>query len=169
MFCFVLSFFFLINLVLICSLNINCGNFYSIFRFTQFAGYPKTTELGLLITGNKNDELFSYLAKDAVNVFITGYKTREVKVLHDPIEADSYFLIFLQITASKLGVILTEDQWGLGLKRRLVVQTLGMRVPPSRLEKQHQHMENEMRNESKVPFLDLWDHDELSLSLLFFP
>lgn len=116
---------------------------------------------------------FSYLAKDAAYVFITGYITRVVKVLHDSIEADSYFLIFLQITASKLGIILTEDQWLLGLKRRLVVQTLGVRVPPPGLEEQHQHMKNEVRNESKVPFWDLWGHDELSLSpgsfFFFFP
>lgn len=112
---------------------------------------------------------FSYLAKDAAYVFITGYITRVVKVLHDRVEAASYFLIFFQITASKLRIILTEDQWLLGLKRRLVVQTLGMTAPPPGLEEQHQHM----RNESKVPFLDLWGHDELSLNpgrvVFFFP
>lgn len=80
-----------------------------------------------------------------------------VEVLHDRIEADSYFFIFLQIAASKLGVFLTEDQWLLGQKRGLVVQTLGVRVPPPGLEEQHQHM----RNEGKVRFLDLGGHGEL--------
>lgn len=87
-----------------------------------------------------------------------------VKVLHDRIETASDFLIFLQIAASKLGVILAEDQWLLGLKRRLVIQTLGVRAPPPGLEEQQQHMENEVSSESKVPFLDWWDHDDLSLS-----
>lgn len=105
----------------------------------------------------------SYLAKDAAYVSTTGYVTRMVKVLHDRIEADSYFFILLQITASKLGVFLTEGQWLLGLKRGLVVQTLGMRVPPPGLEEQHQHMKNELRNESKVQFLDLGGHGELVL------
>lgn len=101
----------------------------------------------------------SYLAEDAAYVSTTGYVTRMVKVLHDRIEAGSYFFIFLQITASKLGVFLTEGQWLLGLKGGLVVQTLGMRVPPPGLEEQHQHM----RNESKVQFLDLGGHGELVL------
>lgn len=82
-----------------------------------------------------------------------------VEVPHDRIEADAYFFILLQITASKLGVFLTEDQWLLGLKRGLVVQTLGMRVPPPGLEEQQQHM----RNDSKVQFLDLGGHGELFL------
>lgn len=106
----------------------------------------------------------SYLAKNAVYVSATGYITRMVKVLHNRIEPDSYFLVFLQITASKLGVFLTEGQWLLRLKRRFIVQTLGMRVPPSGLEEQDQHVENEVSNECKVQFLDLWGHDELFLS-----
>lgn len=107
---------------------------------------------------------FSYLAEDAAYVFTTGHVTRVVEVLHDGVEAHSDLLIFLQITASKLGVVLAEDQWLLRLERRLVVQTLGVRVPPPGLEEQHQHMEKEVRKESKVPFVVLWGHDESSLS-----
>lgn len=107
---------------------------------------------------------FSYLAEDAAYVSTAGHITRVVEVLHDGVEADSDLLVFLQITASKLGVVLAEDQRLLRLKRRLVVQTLGVRVPPPGLEEQHQHMEEEVRKESKVPFVDLWGHDESSLS-----
>ncbi|KAG7225997.1 hypothetical protein INR49_018598 [Caranx melampygus] len=45
----------------------------------------------------------------------------------------------IQITASKLGVFLAEDQWLPGLKRRLVVQTLGVTAPPPGLEEQQQN------------------------------
>lgn len=110
----------------------------------------------------------SYLAKDVAYVFTTSCVTRMVKVLHDGIEPDSYILIFLQITASKLWIFLTEAQRLLWLERRLVVQTLGMTVPPPGLEEQRQCVENEMRNEGEVQFLELWGHDELFLSPGFF-
>lgn len=69
-----------------------------------------------------------------------------VKVLHEGVKPDRYLLIFFQITASKLGVLLTEDKRLPGLKRRLVVQTLGVTAPPPGLEEQQQHEEKEVRD-----------------------
>lgn len=151
--------FFGVNLFLTWAVNMNCENSDSFFKVTHCL-----LDHNLAFYWIKMKSCFSYLAEDAAYVFTTGYITRVVEVLHDGVEAGSNLLIFLQITASKLGVVLAEDQWLLRLKRRLVVQTLGVRVPTPGLEEQHQHMEKEVRKESKVLFVDLWGHDESSLS-----
>lgn len=81
-----------------------------------------------------------------------------IKVVHDGVKPDCYLLIFFHITASKLGILLTEDQWLLGLKRRLVVQTLGVTAPPPGLEEQQQYGEKEVRDKGMVQITGLWGH-----------
>lgn len=81
-----------------------------------------------------------------------------VKVVHDGVKLDRYLFVFFQITASKLGILFTEDQWLPGLKRRLVVQTLGVTAPPPGLEEQQQDEEKEVREEGMLQITGLWGH-----------
>lgn len=82
---------------------------------------------------------YSYLAEDAAYVLAAGDISRMVEVLHDGVKLDRYLPVPFHIAASKLGVLLAEDQWLPGLKRRLVVQTLGVTAPPPGVEEQQQH------------------------------
>ena len=90
---------------------------------------------------------FSDLAEDASYVLGTGCVAWAVKVFHDAVKADWYLLVFLHIAASELGILLTEEQWLLGLEWRLVVQTLGVTATPPGLEEQRQDEEKEVREE----------------------
>lgn len=87
---------------------------------------------------------FSYLTEDAAYVLATGEITWVVKVCHNGVKLDSYLPIFLQITASKLWILLAESQWLPGSKRWLVVQTLGMTASPPGLEEQQQEGQKNM-------------------------
>lgn len=100
----------------------------------------------------------SYLTEDAAQVPAAGHVTRMVKVLHDLVIADADLLIFFHVAASKLGVLLAEDQRLQRLKRRLVVQTLGVAAPPPGLEEQQQCGENEASHKDMVHRRGLWGH-----------
>lgn len=100
-----------------------------------------------MITCIRVIKCFSDLAEDASYVLGTGYVAWMVKVFHDAVKADWYLLVFLHIAASKLGILLTEEQWLLGLEWRLVVQTLGVTATPPGLEEQQQDEEKEVREE----------------------
>lgn len=108
---------------------------------------------------------FSYLAEDAAYVLAARHVTRMVKVLHDGVKLDWYLLIFFQIAASKLGVLLTEDQWLPGLERRLEVQTLGVTAPLPGPEEQQQDGEKEVREEGVLQITGLRGHGAKTLSL----
>lgn len=98
---------------------------------------------------------FAYLAEDAAYVLGTGHITWMVKIVHDGVKLDWYRLIFFQITASKFRILLTEDQWLPGLKRRLVVQTLGVTAPPQDMEEQQQDQKKEVREDSVMQITSL--------------
>lgn len=108
----------------------------------------------------------SYLAEDAAQVPAAGHVTRMVEVLHDLVIADGYLLIFFHVAASKLGVLLAEDQRLQRLKRRLVVQTLGVAAPPPGLEEQQQCGENEASHKGMVHRRGLWGHGAGGCSFL---
>uniref|UniRef100_G3P091 Biogenesis of lysosome-related organelles complex 1 subunit 3 n=1 Tax=Gasterosteus aculeatus aculeatus TaxID=481459 RepID=G3P091_GASAC len=59
-----------------------------------------------------------------------------------------------EITASKLGVLLTESQRLPWLKRGLVVQTLGVTAPPPGLEEQQQDQEEEVQHRDALKITD---------------
>lgn len=100
----------------------------------------------------------SYLAQDAANELATGYKPRMVEVVHDGVKPGRYLLIFLQTAASELGVLLTERQWRLWLKWRLVIQALGVTAPLPGLEDKQQHEEEAARAEGVMSITGLRAH-----------
>ncbi len=81
-----------------------------------------------------------------------------VKVAHDGVKSHRYHFILVQITASKFRILLTEKQWLLRLKRRLVVQTLGVTAPPPGLEEQQQNEEKEVMEKGMLQVTGLWGH-----------
>lgn len=108
----------------------------------------------------------SYLTEDAAQVPAAGHITRMVEVLHDLVIADGDLLVFFHVAASKLGVLLAEDQRLQRLERRLVVQTLGVAAPPPGLEEQQQRGENEASREGMVHRRGLRGHGAVGCSFL---
>ena len=127
---------------------------------------PGKRELGHIVKHSDHLEKneMSYLAEDAAHVLATGYITWVIKVFHDSVKAGRYLIIFFHITASELRILLTKAQRLLGLKRRLVVQTLWMTAPPPGLEEQQQHGEKETRDDGRLQITDLLGHGAQSLS-----
>ncbi len=62
-----------------------------------------------------------------------------IEVVHDLIEALGYLVIPVQVTASKFGVLLAEEQGLRRLERRLVVQALWVGISMLRDQEDHQN------------------------------
>lgn len=70
-----------------------------------------------------------------------------IEVVHDLIEALGYLVIPVQVTASKFGVLLAEEQGLRRLERRLEVQALWVGI--SLLRDQEDHQNQTLREKAK--------------------